>query len=203
MIAFIKGRVEEVDEDSVSIEVGGIGYRVYVSELTKNIVQTFETTKLYTYMSVREDAIILFGFLSKEEFQLFKFLISVTGVGPKAGLSILSTLDCSQLCFAILSGDSKSISKAKGIGNKTAERIILELKDKVSTNSCFLATLNCTPEMSQNIVEKEKQKDVIDALISLGYTGTDAMRSITKINNIEQLTEEEILKIALKNIGTN
>ena len=138
MYAYIKGELAETNPDHIVIETGGIGYQVFISGQTFEYLPTVgEEIKVYTYLYLREDAMILYGFLTKDDLELFKLLISVSGIGPKGGLAILSALSADDLRFAVLSGDSKAISKAPGVGAKTAQRVILELKDKMSLEDAF------------------------------------------------------------------
>ena len=138
MYAYIKGELAETNPDHIVIETGGIGYQVFISGQTFEYLPAVgEEIKVYTYLYLREDAVILYGFLTKDDLELFKLLISVSGIGPKGGLAILSALSADDLRFAVLSGDSKAISKAPGVGAKTAQRVILELKDKMSLEDAF------------------------------------------------------------------
>ena len=140
MYAYIKGELAEINTDHIVVEAGGIGYQVFISLQTFDYLPSVgENLKIYTYLYLREDAMILYGFLTKDDLELFKLLISVSGIGPKGGLAILSTLEADDLRFAILSGDAKAISKAPGVGGKTAQRVILELKDKLSLEDAFEA----------------------------------------------------------------
>ena len=133
MIAFVRGEIENISEDHAVIDVGGIGYNVRISPGTAGRLPGIgKEVKLYTYTCVREDAFWLYGFLSRDELELFKLLITVNGIGPKGGLAILSVLSADDLRFAIISGDAKAIARAPGIGAKTAGRVILDLKDKIS-----------------------------------------------------------------------
>lgn len=130
MIAFLKGEIADLTEGSVVLDVNGVGYEVLVpGQLLSMLEGIGSRVKLYTYMQVREDAVVLFGFLTKDDLQMFRLLTGVSGVGPKAGLNILSTLGVDDLRFAILADDVKRIAKTPGIGAKTAQKIILELKD--------------------------------------------------------------------------
>ena len=130
MISYVKGSLTEKFEDSVIVEAGGIGYRIFVpTSVLEHLPKTGETVKIYTYFSVREDAMSLYGFLSRQDLEMFRQLIGVNGVGPKSALGILSALSPDVLRLAVLSGDAKAISKAPGVGSKTAQRIILDLKD--------------------------------------------------------------------------
>ena len=138
MIAFLRGTVEDMTESSLVLDVHGVGYEVLVpGQLLSSISGTGQELKLYTYMQVREDAVVLFGFLTKDDLAMFKMLIGVNGVGPKAGLAILSALGADDLRFAVLSDDAKKIAKTPGIGAKTAQKIILELKDKLDLQDAF------------------------------------------------------------------
>ena len=135
MIAYLNGTVESLESDNVVIDVNGIGYNVMISGSTADKMPGIgSTVKIYTYTCVREDAFNLFGFLSRDELNFFKMLISVSGIGPKGGLAILSVMTPDDLRFAILAGDAKAISRAPGIGKKTAERLVLELHDKISSD---------------------------------------------------------------------
>ena len=132
MIAFVSGILSDSTEDAAVVDVSGVGYRVLVSPGTLDKLPAVGTpVKLYTYFCVREDALLLYGFLTKEELGLFKQLITVSGIGPKAGLSLLSVMSVDDLRFAIFSADARAIAKAPGVGKKTAERLVLELKDKI------------------------------------------------------------------------
>ena len=133
MYAYIKGTLEETTEDSVVVEAGGIGYNIKVSTATAELLPGVgNEVKIYTYTLVREDAFALFGFLTRDDLEIFKKLIAVNGIGPKGGLAILSVMSADALRFAVMAGDAKAIAKAPGIGAKTAERVILELRDKIS-----------------------------------------------------------------------
>ena len=138
MYAYVKGELTEVTVDFIVIEAGGIGYRIFIPGKTFEYLPGIgEELKVYTYLHLREDVMILYGFLTKDDLELFKLLITVSGIGPKGGLAILSTLEADDLRFAVLSGDAKAIAKAPGIGAKTAQRVILELKDKLSLEDAF------------------------------------------------------------------
>ena len=133
MYAYLKGTLEEVTEDNIVVEVNGIGYNVKVSGTTVEMLPGMgNEVKIYTYTLVREDALLLYGFLTRDDLEIFKKLITVNGIGPKGGLAILSVMSADALRFAIMAGDAKAIAKAPGVGNKTAERVILDLRDKIS-----------------------------------------------------------------------
>ena len=138
MYAYIKGVLADVEEESVVVEAGGIGYRIYTTGQTFDYLPVVgEEVKLYTYLNVREDAMILYGFLTKDDLRVFKLLIGVNGIGPKGALAVLSVMTTDDLRFAVLGDDAKVIAKAPGIGAKTAQRVILELKDKLSLEEAF------------------------------------------------------------------
>ena len=198
MYAYLKGTVEEIGEDDLVIEVNQIGYRVLVSGRTATQVNGIGSfIKLYTYTLVREDAFMLYGFLSRDELMLFKKLITVNGIGPKGGLAILSALDADELRFAILSGDAKAISKAPGIGAKTAERIILDLRDKISSEDALHTD---AARMSEAVSEDvgDQRKEAIEALTALGYSATDALRAVKQVDVTPDINTETVLKQALK-----
>lgn len=194
MISYIKGVIDTVEPDKVIIENNNMGYNVLVSQSATEVLGQGEEIKIYTYLHVKEDAMQLFGFLSKNELEMFKKLISVSGVGPKGGLAILSALPENNLQMAIISGDAKAISKAQGIGAKTAQRIIIELKDKIDLEEML--------EVSSEAISSDNsiQSDAIDALIALGYSKTESFNAVKKISVDENMDVEDILKLALKNI---
>ncbi len=195
MISYIIGVVDSVESDRVIIENQQIGYNILMPQTSLEMIGTGEKLKIYTYFSVREDAMQLFGFLSKDELELFKKLISVSGVGPKGGLAIISACPGDSLQMAILSGDAKAISKAQGIGAKTAQRIIIELKDKIDINQMIGMS-----EPDRTDINPTVQSDVVEALAALGYSRTDALQAVRKINITEQTDVEEALKLALKHM---
>mgnify|MGYP003303717398 FL=1 len=202
MYAYFIGRITYMTADSVVLEVNNIGYNIKVSAQTiQNLGHLSGEVKLYTYTYVKEDALGLFGFLTREELELFKMMLTVNGIGPKGALSILSTLSVDTLRFAILSGDAKSIAKAPGVGAKSAERLIIDLKDKINAEDVF--TLNSS-ESNAAIVTQElpAKKEAIEALTALGYSATDALKAVNQITCTEDTTVEEILKQALKVIMT-
>ncbi|MCI9327969.1 Holliday junction branch migration protein RuvA [bacterium 1xD8-48] len=199
MIAFVKGKIEDLSEENVVVDVGGVGINVKISAGTFNLLPGMGgEVKLYTYTSVREDAFNLFGFLTRDELELFKKLITVNGIGPKGGLSILSVMSADELRFAIVSGDGAAIAKAPGVGKKTAERVILDLRDKIS--------------LEDTLIHKEIQasgtgsgdshavNEAVEALTALGYSATDALQAVRKVPADENTDVETLLKLALKNM---
>ena len=198
MYAYIKGELAEINTDHIVIEAGGIGYQVFISLQTFDYLPSVgENLKIYTYLYLREDAMILYGFLTKDDLELFKLLISVSGIGPKGGLAILSTLEADDLRFAILSGDAKAISKAPGVGGKTAQRVILELKDKLSLEDAFEAK---TEHVQKNVAAAggSVKNDAVMALTALGYSSTESLKAVSAVEITEDMDVEEVLKAALK-----
>lgn len=144
---------------------------------------------------------ILYGFLSKDDLEIFKLLITVSGIGPKGGLAILSTLSADDLRFAILSGDSKAISKAPGIGAKTAQRVILDLKDKLSLEDAFEKKLENQASGVAASMNSTVKNDAVMALNALGYSSTESLKAVSKVDITEDMDVEDVLKFALKNMG--
>ncbi len=206
MIAYIKGVVEEVTQTSAIIDVGGIGYEILISPDTASRMQgRGEEAKLFTYMYVREDQFALYGFLGKEELELFKQLITVSGIGPKGGLSILSAMSSDDLRFAILAGDAKSISRAPGIGKKTAERLILDLRDKLKMpgeeeEDGGLIHASSAGNGAGNAADsKDVRTEAAEALVALGYSRAEALKAVrTAAAGAPEADTEMILKAALK-----
>ena len=203
MYSYIKGELAEVNTDHIVVETGGIGYMVYVpAQSLEYLPSNGDDIKIYTYLYIREDAMILYGFLTKDDLEVFKLLITVSGIGPKGGLSILSTLSSDDLRFAILSGDSKAISKAPGIGSKTAQRVIIDLKDKMSLEEAFEKKIENT-ENSLKIPEGHNavKNDAVLALNALGYSSTESLKAVSKVEITEGMDVEEVLKLALKHMS--
>ena len=197
MYAYIKGELAEKNIDSIVVEAAGVGYLIYIpTQYFDMLPDEGEDVKIYTYLCVREDAMILYGFLSKDDLEIFKLLITVSGIGPKGGLAILSTLSADDLRFAILSGDSKAISKAPGIGAKTAQRVILDLKDKLSLEDAFEKKLLHEQEAEETL--PDARGEAVEALTALGYSPADALRAVQKVEPGDDMDTEAILKAALK-----
>lgn len=199
MIGFVRGIIADKEEDCVVLDVNGLGINVYVSGRTAEYLpRVGQEAKIYTYTCVREDAFLLYGFLTKDDLNIFKKLIGVNGIGPKGGLAILSVLTPDDLRFAILSGDAKAISRAPGIGAKTAERVILELRDKVSIQETQIG--GETAAYTHGDENLSVRNDVVEALAALGYTSTDALKAIKQVENYETMDIEQLLKAALKHM---
>lgn len=201
MYAYIKGTLEEVTEDAVVVETGGIGYNIRVSTATADLLPGLGSeVKIYTYTLVREDALQLFGFLTRDDLEIFKRLITVSGIGPKGGLAILSVMSADALRFAVMAGDAKAIAKAPGIGAKTAERVILELRDKISIEDTLrgLGSPAAAGQADAAIGDNLMRREAIEALVALGYSASDATAAVKKVEIAEDATSETILKQALK-----
>ena len=194
MISFIRGELVSNHIDRIVVDVNGVGYGIFMSEYSiSQLPRLGSEVKIHTYLNVREDAMLLFGFLKEEDLEIFKLLILVNGIWPKAGLNILSTLTPDELRFAVISGDVKAISKAPGIGKKTAEKLIIELKDKLDIND-ILPTGESSPSP---VLEEGNHNEAILALVSLGYGQSESLRAIKGIDAANKSTEE-ILKEALR-----
>ena len=199
MIGFIKGELAEVKENYIVLETGNIGYEISLpSSSILELPPRKSTVKLYTYLHVKEDALSLFGFLTKDDLEMFKLLITVNGIGPKGAIGILSGITADEIRFAVLAEDTKAISKAPGIGPKTAGKIILELKDKFKLESAFEQKL-----LNQSVKPNPeniycKPEEAISAVTTLGYSSSDAYRIITQIEITEDMSTEDILKLCLK-----
>jgi len=200
MIAYISGILEDISEENAVLDVGGIGYNIKISADTASRLPGMgELVKLYTYTCVREDAFLLYGFLTRSELEIFKKLITVNGIGPKGGLAILSVMDADDLRFAIMSGDVKAISKAPGIGAKTAQRVILDLKDKISIDDTLISReIAATAESNSFKMDTPQKKEAIEALMSLGYGQTESAKAVNAIEGIESMDSGAVLKAALK-----
>lgn len=206
MIAFVKGILDIVEEDRIIIDHQGMGLELLVpGSILPALPQVGNEVKIYTYMHVREDAIQLFGFRTRDEKDMFRLLITVNGVGPKGALGILSVMDVDSLRFAILSDDAKSISRAPGIGSKTAGKVILELKDKCHLEDMLGNLADTGEEQPAGAVSGEEERkarnDAVQALVALGYTAAEAAQAVRAVKTTADMTVEEILKQSLKTMG--
>lgn len=200
MIGYIKGTMEELLSDGVLLENNGIGYKIFTSGMViEQMSGIHGQVKLYTYMHVREDEISLFGFPTKEELFAFQLLLGVNGIGPKAALSVLSVLSVRDLAFAVMTGDTKAITRANGIGAKGANRIIMELKDKLTIDEVFGDTdIEGTYEQGSVETQSDSVKDTVLALVSLGYSEFEALKAVRQIPDAGKLDSDALLKQALK-----
>ena len=184
MIAFVRGEIADITEDNVDLDVGGIGYNIKGSTQTaQRLPGIGKEAMLHTYTCVREDAFQLFGFITRDELSIFKKLITVNGIGPKGGLAILSVMSADDLRFAIISGDAKAIAKAPGIGSKTASRVILDLKDKVSVEETLIKReMNEYAALGEN-GSLQAENEAVEALVALGYSTSDAVKAVKKASS--------------------
>ncbi|RHU31441.1 Holliday junction branch migration protein RuvA [Ruminococcus sp. TM09-4] len=201
MIAFVRGTAVDMTENSVIVEAGGIGYEIYMTGTDLSRIHMGEEVKIHTYFNVREDAMQLYGFRSKDDLQMFKLLLGVNGVGPKAAVGVLAGITADELRFAILSDDVKTLSKAPGIGKKTAQKLILELKDKMKLEDAF--ELKLAHEQEKAVAGlgeiSDGRQEAVEALVALGYSSTDALRAVRKVTDVAPDDVEGLLKAALKN----
>lgn len=199
MIGYLKGELTEIKESYVVIEVGNIGYEVALpSSAILELPGKGSTVKLYTYLHVREDAIGLFGFLTKDDLEMFKLLITVNGIGPRGALGILSFITADDIRFAVLAEDAKTIAKAPGIGNKTASKLILELKDKFKLETAFEQKMMNQAEQQAGSGIYSLKEEAIQALTVLGYSSSDALKIVNQVEITEDMTSEQLLKLCLK-----
>ena len=197
MISYVKGILSEKFTDSVVVESGGFGVEIYVPEvLVKSLPAIGESVCIYTFFKVSEDALSLYGFLNRQDLDIFKKLISVSGIGAKTALGIMSVLDSFTLSQAIVSENIKLISKAPGVGTKTAKRMILELKDKISTQDIIPREY----DGESKIIHTTAYDEVLAALVVLGYKEFDAGRAISLVEDYEDMDAESLLKQALKKL---
>ena len=202
MYAYIKGILAEITEDAIIVENQGIGYEIAVpGQVFDYLPSVGEEVKIYTYHYVREDAILLYGFLTKEDVRIFKMLIGVSGIGPKGALSILSVLSTDDLRFAILGDDAKAIAKAPGVGAKTAQRVIIELKDKLSLEDAFEQKLANQAQKAELNPAVGVKNEAILALTSLGYSQSEALKVLQGIEISPDDQVEDVLKRALKQMA--
>lgn len=193
MISYIKGILEDMSPGMVVVDNHGIGYQMMVPMRGESFPKIGQEIKIYTHMHVREDDVSLFGFLSKEEKEAFELLIGVNGIGPKVGLSVLSTLSVYELKMAVISEDVKTISKTPGLGPKGAKKLILELKDKLSFEE--LEEDGVGAEIFDTSVDSSDSVMItIEGLVSLGYSKSEAAIAVNKVEDAKDLTPEELLK---------
>lgn len=199
MIAYIKGIVEDITEDNVVLDVRDVGYNVKISaDTARRLPAAGEVAKLYTYTLVKEDAFSLYGFLTRDELELFKLCITVNGIGPKVAQAILAVMDTDSLRFAIMSGDVKAISKAPGVGKRTAERLILELKGKITMEDTAIGQEIVSHGGNVMTADTAQKREAVEALVSLGYGQAESLKAVNAIEGIEDLDSGAILKAALK-----
>ncbi|MDO5389521.1 MAG: Holliday junction branch migration protein RuvA [Eubacteriales bacterium] len=204
MLAFLEGEIAAMEENGVILEVNHIGYHIFMpSSCLEGVLREGETVRIHTYLHVKEDGLQLYGFLNREDRRLFKLLIGVNGIGPKAAMGILSALTADELRFAVLSEDAAAIAKAPGVGKKTAQKLILELKDKLNLEEAFEQKLSHVQSDAQNWRAESRvdaKTEAIQALVALGYSNADAIRSVNAVSDGENMDVEELLRASLKNM---
>ena len=204
MIAYLKGEVIEIEEDKLILECGTIGYNISMpASALDGTLRPGQEVKIYTHLHVREDAMQLYGFLTRDDLKMFRMLLGVSGIGPKAALGILSGLSADELRFAVLSDDVKTISSAPGVGKKTAQKMILELKDKLDLQEAFDTKTMHVQDVSQAETGDlaDARKEAVQALTALGYSGSEALRAVKQVDMSPDMNAEEILKLALKKMN--
>ena len=200
MISYIRGELAAVEEDRIVVEAGGIGYGIFMpGSVIGRLPAIGSQVKIHTYFSVKEDSMQLFGFLTRDDLEVFRLVIGVSGIGPKGGLNILSQLTSDELRFAVFSGDVKAISAAPGIGKKTAEKLILELKDKLNLEDALSHSQEADSAPGPGVVlSGSVQNDAVQALVALGYGSTEALKAVRQVEITEDMQVEGVLKRALK-----
>lgn len=205
MISYVRGPLVEIEEDVIVVESGGMGFNIHVPlSVLEELPRTGTEVRLYTYLQVREDAMSLYGFLNRQDLGMFKQLIGVNGIGPKAALGILSAMRPDDLRLAIVSGDAKAISRAPGVGPKTAQRVILDLKDKVKLEDMLpggdpgaaSGDGGSTAGMAGSA-----GMEAIGALVALGYSNMEASKAVRRVTITDEMTPEDVLKAALKHLA--
>ncbi len=201
MISYIRGELAAIEEQKAIVDVGGVGYGVFMSQQSLSLLPPAgNEVKIYTYLNVKEDALQLFGFLTRDDLDIFRLVIGVSGIGPKGGLNILSCMSPDELRFAIMSGDAKAISAAPGIGKKTAEKLIVELRDKVQIEDVLEHAAHGDTAVNTDTAagaEGSMQAEAVQALVALGYGSAESLRAVKKTSP-DCKTVEDILKEALK-----
>lgn len=200
MITYIKGQITEIYDLYIVVEAYGIGYEIMVTaNLAGGVVPIGTELKVYTYQYIREDAEDLYGFVNRDDLNIFKLLITVNGIGPKNAMSILSSISPDDLRIAILSDDVKTIQAAPGIGGKTAQKIIIELKDKLSIND-VITKGDSVPDPVASTANSARD-EAIEALIALGYSSSEALKAVKSVDTYENTSSDDILKSALKKLA--
>ena len=199
MIAYVKGVLAVVGQDSIIIDKGGIGININVPvSIISTLPSIGSEVKVFTYTYVREDAIALYGFMTMDDLDVFKLLINVNGVGTKTALGILYAITPNELRLAVISADYKTITKAPGIGKKSAERIVLELRDKVKMiieDDSYIAV------DSGDVAKSDSVNIALEALVSLGFSYGEAAKAVKQVDNYEEMDDESLIKAALKHLS--
>lgn len=203
MISFLRGKIAWIEEDKVTLDVNGMGYGVYMSGYDMGLLPPGgKEVMVYTYLHVKEDAMQLFGFLTRDALAVFKLLITVNGIGPKGALGILTALTPDDLRYAVVSNDIKAICAAPGIGKKTAEKLVLELKDKLRLEDALEHLDESVRESAGNTaLFGDVQADAVQALVALGYGNTEALKAVRQVEITEMMSVEDVLKQSLKHLS--
>ncbi|MCI1721317.1 MAG: Holliday junction branch migration protein RuvA [Lachnospiraceae bacterium] len=200
MISYIIGTISEIRDESLVLENNGIGYFISVPSSMLDGLTCGDEVRIHTYMAVREDAIALYGFRTKDDLGVFRLLLGVSGIGPKGALAVLSALSADDLRFAVLADDAATISKVPGIGKKTAQKLILELKDKMDLQDAFEKKAANTAAAGE-LPAGSPQSEAVLALASLGYPSAEALKAVRKVSAGDAADNvEELLKKALKEL---
>lgn len=196
MIRYIKGTLEEAGTDHIVVENHGIGYLVSVpASVAGQLPPAGGSVKIYTYLYIREDLMELYGFLTKDDLNIFQLLIRVNGIGPKGALAILSTVSADDLRLAVMTGDEKTIAKAPGVGKKTAQKLIIELKDKMKLEDMYDDAQAFAPSAGG---AADAAQEAVLALTALGYSDSEALAAVRRVKVTEGMDSEDVLKLALK-----
>ncbi len=202
MISYIKGTLAEKEKDRIVVESGMMGVGIFVPlSVLEALPPLGEEVKIYTYLQVREDDLSLYGFLNRQDREMFCQLLMVNGIGPKGALGILSALSPEDLRLAILTGDAKAISRAPGVGSKTAQRIILDLKDKVQAEDLLTPLMEGSEAgrpQTGNELSGSAVREAVEALVALGYTNAEATKAVKSAKITEDMDSEAVLKASLK-----
>lgn len=200
MITYIVGELTDIEDNIITVEAYGVGYEIMVPASMIPMLEGIGShIKIYTYQNVKEEALDLFGFISKDDLRIFKLLITVNGIGPKGALSILSVMTPDEVRFAVLADDVKKIQSAPGIGGKTAQKLIIELKDKLSAEDLTgVGNKENTAVVASNY--KDEHSEALEALVALGYSRNEAYRAVNTIEINDTMTAEDILKKSLKQL---
>lgn len=204
MIGYLRGEVAAVSEGKLILDVHDVGFMISVTSKDASLMPSAgNEVKIYTHLQVKEDDMQLYGFLTQDDLETFRLLLNVNGIGPKAALGILSVLSSDDLRFAVLADDVKAISRAPGIGNKTAQKLILELKDKMSLEDAFEKKLVNTKENQAALASPsdDAKNEAVLALTALGYSNSDSLRAVRQAEVTDGMDVEEILKAALKHLS--
>lgn len=201
MISYIKGELVELTENAIVLDHDGMGFLIMMpASILAKLPAVGSELKVHTYLYVKEDALDLYGFLTKDDLKVFRLLITVSGIGPKGALAILSTMSPDDLRFAVLAGDSKTISKAPGIGSKTAQKLIIELKDKLKIEDVLDGGADGCYEPQSDMGDTAAAEAVM-ALTALGYSSADATRAVRQVDGGADMDSEALLKAALKKLA--